>query len=51
MSFKSSISRIGSVFRPFDHQSATRAYLNDSVSIYDLERRQREIDSGKFTSY
>lgn len=51
MSFKSSISRIGAMFRPFDSQSATRTYLNASVSIYDLERRQREIDSGKFTNY
>jgi hypothetical protein len=25
-----------------------RAYLNDSVSHYDLERREREIERGKF---
>lgn len=25
-----------------------RAYLNASVSRYDLERRQREIDNGLF---
>ncbi len=28
-----------------------RAYLNRSVSMADLERRQREIDSGKFNRY
>ena len=26
-----------------------RAYLNESVSHYDLERREREIDRGKFS--
>jgi hypothetical protein len=25
-----------------------RAYLNGSVSAYDLERRQREVDNGLF---
>ena len=27
-----------------------RAYLDGSVSLYDLECREREIASGKFTS-
>ena len=25
-----------------------RAYLNDCVSLFDLERREREISGGKF---
>lgn len=28
-----------------------RAYLDRSVSIYDLERRQREIAEGRFSRY
>lgn len=24
------------------------AYLNEAVSIYDLERREREVDQGRF---
>jgi hypothetical protein len=27
------------------------SYLNGSVSLYDLERRQREIARGKFRSF
>ena len=41
MSLRTSLSRIGSAFRPVDRQTAIRNYLNDSVSIHDLERRQR----------
>lgn len=26
------------------------AYLNEAVSMYDLERREREIDQGRFRS-
>lgn len=51
MSFKSSISRIGAAFRPVDRQLAIQKYLNESVSIYDLERRQNEVDHGKFTGF
>ncbi len=51
MSFKNSMSRIGAAFRQTDQQSAIRNYLNESVSIYDLERRQNEIDSGKFSAF
>lgn len=29
-------------------QSAEMQYLNSSVSIYDLERRQREVERGLF---
>ena len=32
-------------------QDREMAYLNHSVSIYDLERRQREVSQGKFRSY
>jgi hypothetical protein len=51
MSFRTSISRISAAFRTVDKQSAIRNYLNQSVSIYDLERRQNEIDAGKFSNY
>ena len=27
------------------------AYLNAAVSLYDLERREREIEAGKFATY
>lgn len=27
------------------------AYLNGSVSLYDLEAREREVDRGKFAAY
>lgn len=30
---------------------AELAYLAQSVSRYDLERREREIDAGKFAGY
>ena len=39
---KSALSRLPSV------SEQERAYLNASVSRYDLERRQREIDNGLF---
>lgn len=31
-------------------REAELAYLNASVSLYDLERREREIAGGKFAS-
>jgi hypothetical protein len=43
--------RIASVFEAPSRQKLERDYLNRSVSIYDLERRQREIDAGKFRSW
>ncbi len=33
---------------PRSRRDIERAYLDRSVSIYDLERRQREVDEGKF---
>lgn len=32
-------------------QQREMAYLNESVSIYDLECREREIERGKFSTY
>jgi len=32
-------------------QAREMEYLNQSVSIYDLERRQKEIDNGLFRKY
>lgn len=32
-------------------RDAELAYLNASVSLYDLERREREIEAGKFATY
>lgn len=29
-------------------EAAERAYLDGSASLYDLERREREIEQGKF---
>ncbi|MGB4825789.1 MAG: DUF3563 family protein [Paracoccaceae bacterium] len=34
--------------RPVPAAERERAYLNASVSLYDLERRQREIDLARF---
>nr|WP_306267488.1 hypothetical protein [Pararhizobium sp. IMCC3301] len=51
MSLRTSLARIGSAFRPVDRQTVIRNYLNDSVSIHDLERRQHEIETGKFKTF
>lgn len=32
-------------------REAELAYLNDAVSLYDLERREREIAAGKFAAF
>ncbi|NEY90210.1 DUF3563 family protein [Tabrizicola oligotrophica] len=32
-------------------REAELAYLAQSVSLYDLERREREVDLGKFAGY
>lgn len=34
--------------RALSRQELERAYLNQAVSLYDLECRQRDIDHGKF---
>lgn len=43
--------RVASALRPATRHEREMAYLNKSVSIFDLERRQREIDAGKFRFY
>jgi hypothetical protein len=37
--------------RRTDRREAELAYLNQSVSLYDLERREREVACGKFAQY
>ncbi len=32
-------------------QELERAYLNQAVSLYDLECRERDIDKGKFAGF
>jgi hypothetical protein len=36
------------LFRRPDRRELELAYLNDAVSLYDLERREREIERGLF---
>lgn len=36
------------MFDDMSEQGRARAYLDRSVSLVDLERRQREIDNGRF---
>ncbi|SFF08433.1 Protein of unknown function [Aureimonas phyllosphaerae] len=40
--------RIRAAFRAPSHDERALAYLNDATSLADLERREREIDSGRF---
>ena len=37
--------------RPVSRQEMEREYLNQSVSLYDLECREREIAQGKFARH
>jgi hypothetical protein len=37
--------------KPVSRQQREMAYLNESVSIYDLESREREVSRGKFRGY
>lgn len=43
--------RIASAFKMSSRAYREAAYLSQSVSMQDLERRQREVDAGKFRSY
>jgi Protein of unknown function (DUF3563) len=43
--------RITGVFQAPNREKTETDYLNGSVSLYDLERRQREIERGKFRSF
>ena len=40
--------RISDMMKVPSRLDQERDYLNNSVSIHDLERRQHEIESGKF---
>lgn len=42
--------KLRSILGSDSRQSRERNYLDQSVSLVDLERRQREIDSGLFRS-
>ena len=48
MSIKSSFARIADALSTPSRQQVERAYLDKSISITDLERRQNEIARGKF---
>ncbi|NDV86322.1 hypothetical protein GTW51_06360 [Aurantimonas aggregata] len=39
---------IRGLFRSNHRRDVVRDYLDQSISLADLERRQREIDSGRF---
>ncbi|MCQ0989530.1 DUF3563 family protein [Jiella marina] len=41
-------SKLRSIFLPESPETLEHAYLNRAVSMADLERRMREIDSGRF---
>ena len=43
--------RMAGAFRVASRQKLELEYLNQSISISDLERRQAEIGSGKFHSF
>lgn len=40
--------KIRGAFRRNPDQERVRAYLDQSVSMADLERRMREVDQGRF---
>lgn len=40
--------RLRDAFRVPSQRERALAYLNESTSIADLERREREIDAGRF---
>ncbi len=41
-------SRLRQAFRPATAETRAAAYLNEATSVSDLERREREIDQGRF---
>lgn len=45
------VTRTLRAFSQRSRRNPAMEYLNESVSIDDLERRQREIDSGLFSSH
>lgn len=40
-----------SLFARPSRRDLERAYLNEAVSLFDLDRREREIAAGKFSTY
>ncbi|MEF2553900.1 DUF3563 family protein [Aurantimonas sp. A2-1-M11] len=42
--------KIRGAFSRNRHEERVRAYLDQSVSMSDLERRLREVDQGRFAS-
>ncbi|MEM8861564.1 MAG: hypothetical protein AAGD96_24840 [Chloroflexota bacterium] len=50
MKLKASLTRIADIFSTPSRQQIERAYLDKSISMADLERRQQEIANGKFHS-
>jgi hypothetical protein len=49
--FSNLFGRMAGAFRVPSRQKIELEYLNQSISISDLERRQTEIESGKFHSF
>lgn len=37
--------------RPLTRREAEMAYLNQAVSLYDLECRERDVAAGRFAGY
>lgn len=51
MAFKNTIARITNAFAGPIRQKVENEYLSGSVSLVDLELRQREIDRGRFRNF
>jgi hypothetical protein len=49
--FSNLFGRMAGAFSVPSRQKIELEYLNQSISISDLERRQTEIESGKFHSF
>ena len=50
-SFTRFLGQVADTFSGPSRQNMELAYLNQAVSIYDLERRQHEVDAGKFRDF
>lgn len=51
MKIKSAFNRIAGAFSTPSRHQAENAYLERSISLADLERRQNEIARGKFSNF
>ncbi|WP_160316309.1 hypothetical protein [Ahrensia marina] len=51
MKIKSAFSRIADAFSTPTREQAENSYLERSISLADLERRQNEIARGKFRNF